>query len=129
MAASALASIRFVGLRRQRAGERHDVGRRQQLVQLVVAVDRIGAVAAAAGIAPDADDAHVERLGELGQPRADAAEADDQQRLAAELVLARGDLGDHAAPVLRRLVVAAGVQVALERQDQRHGVLGHRVRR
>ena len=38
------------------------------------------------------------------------------------------DVGDHAAPVLRGLVVAPGVDVPLQGQDQRHGVLGHGVR-
>ena len=52
------------------------------------------------------------------------AEADDQQGLAAELVLARGEVGDHAAPVLLGLVVARDVELPLHGEDQRHGVLG-----
>jgi len=54
---------------------------------------------------------------------ADAAEPYDQNRLAAKLVLALRRVTDHAAPVLRRLIVAPGVELAREGQDQGDGVL------
>jgi hypothetical protein len=60
--------------------------------------------------------------------RADAAEADDQQGLAAELVLALFKLRHHATPEVLRLVVAGKMQLARHREDQRHGVLGDRAR-
>ena len=67
-------------------------------------------------------------LAELGQPRADAAQADDQQGLAAELVLARGDVGDHAAPDAWLPGCRGSVwSWRLQGQDQRHRVLGHGV--
>ena len=106
MAAKAAALIRPVGLGRERAGQRHEVGLRHELHQVAHAVDRIGAVGALRGIAADADDLHVEGLGELGEMAADAAHADDQQGLAAQLVLALGEVADHAAPHLLVLVVA-----------------------
>ena len=48
---------------------------------------RIRVSGTSARVAADADHAHLERLGELRQPAADLSETDDQQRLAAELVL------------------------------------------
>ena len=78
-----------LGLRRERAGERDEVGLRQQLEQAVRAgtprrqrrrrstASRLVAITRM----PNA-------LRQRSQPRADAAEPDDQQRLAAEFVLA-----------------------------------------
>ena len=71
--------------------------------------------------------AHSEGARQPRQPRADAPEPDDQQGLAGELVLALRQVGDHAAPVPPGLVVAGEVQLARQRQDQRHGVLRHRL--
>ncbi len=55
-------------------------------------------------------------------------EPDDQQRLAAQLVLALRQVRDHAAPVVLDLVVAREMQLARHRQDQRHRMLGDRAR-
>ena len=71
--------------------------------------------------------AHAEGARHPRQPRADAPEPDDQQGLAGELVLALRQVGDHAAPVPPGLVVAGEVQLPRQRQDQRHGVLRHRL--
>jgi hypothetical protein len=49
---------------------------------------------------------HLKRLGEPRQPTADSSEADDQQRLACELVLALVERSDHPAKHFARLVVA-----------------------
>src|SRR5712671_5989401 len=60
--------------------------------------------------------------------RADAAEADDQQRLAAEFVLALADIRDHAAPVVLDLIVARNMKLTRHGEDQRHRVLGNGAR-
>ncbi len=56
--------------------------------QAVLRHHLVGGAAAGRDVALHRDHPHAERLREAGKPRADAAEADDQQRLAAELVLA-----------------------------------------
>ena len=61
-------------------------------------MNRVGGAAPARRIAAQPDHPHVERLGQPGETAADIAEADDQQRLAAKLVLALGEISDHAAP-------------------------------
>src|SRR5262249_46551943 len=61
-----------------------------------------------------------------GEPASDPAEPDDQQRLAADLLLAPPDIAHHAAPVPPGLVVARLGEPAGERQDERHGMLGDR---
>ena len=81
-------------------------------------------IAAARRVAPQADHPHVEGLGETREAAADIAEPDDEQRLAAELVLALRQVADHPAPDALCLVVARLGQAAGQRQDQRHGVLG-----
>src|SRR5581483_4507361 len=78
-------------------------------------------------IALEADHAHAESLGEPRQTSADAAEPDDDQRLAAELVLPLRQVGDHAAPGMLRLVVARLREATRHRQNERHCVLGHSV--
>jgi hypothetical protein len=52
--------------------------------------------------------------------RADLAEPDDQQRLAAQFVLPPAEIADHAAPMPLRLVVPRLGETPGERQDQRH---------
>src|SRR5262249_29587987 len=59
-------------------------------------------------------------------PGADPAEPDDQQRLAAKLVLALAGIGDHAAPVPPALVVAPGRNVPHHRENERHRVFRDR---
>ena len=49
-------------------------------------------------MAPQADEVHIESLGQLSQSSADVAEADDKERLAAEFVLALGEIADHPPP-------------------------------
>src|SRR5204862_6341134 len=81
-------------------------------------------IAAARRIAPQADDAHVEGLGETREAAPDISEADDEQCLAVELVLALREVADHLPPVAAVLVVARLGEAAGERQDQCHAVLG-----
>jgi hypothetical protein len=59
---------------------------------------------------------------------ADAAHADDEQRLAAEFVLALAEIADHAAPHLLVLIVARFRQSTRHRKDQRDRMLGHGAR-
>src|ERR1700733_1791537 len=56
---------------------------------------------------------------------ADPAHADDQQGLAAQLVLALGEIANHAAPYLLVLIVARLRQAPCDRQDERDRMLGH----
>src|SRR6185437_5599136 len=86
--------------------------------------DRIGAIRARSRVAADPDDAQVEGTGELRQAAADPAKADNQQRLAAEFVLALGPLTDHPAPEMSPLVVTGLGETANHRQDERHRMLG-----
>jgi hypothetical protein len=87
-AAERIGIDQLLGFRRQRAGEGNEIGLRQKCVELGHRVHCIRVSGTGARVAAYADDAHVERFGELRQPAADLSEADDQQRLAAELVLA-----------------------------------------
>jgi hypothetical protein len=77
----------LLGFRRQRAGEGNEIGLRQQCLEVGHRVHRIRVSGTGARVAADADHAHVERLGELREPAADLSKADDQHRLAAQLVL------------------------------------------
>ena len=72
------------------------------------------------------DHPHVEGARQRGEAHADAAEADDHQRLAAELLLAQGPIADHAAPPPRPLVVARKMKLTRERENERDGVFRHR---
>jgi hypothetical protein len=82
----------FRRLRVERTGERHEIGLGKKRTQRIEAVHRVRRRSAGGGIALDADDAESECLRELREPAADAAQADDDERLAAELVFARSDL-------------------------------------
>jgi hypothetical protein len=110
-------------LRRQRTGERHDVGLRQKLGQPVMCVDGVRSLGARVRIATRCDHAHVESPSEPRQARANAADPHDQQGFTVELVFACGDFRDHATPHFGGLVVATRMQLPLQRQDQRHGML------
>ncbi len=88
-------------------------------------MDRIGAVGALLGIAADTDHLHAEGLAELGEMAADVARADDQHRLSADLILALGQIADHASPEFFVLVVARLRETTGNRQHQGHGMLGH----
>jgi hypothetical protein len=114
------------GFRGQRAGEGSEIGLRQQCVELGHRVHRIRVSGTGARVGAGADNAHVERLGELRKPAAGLSEADDQQRLAAELVLSLREVADHTAPDPFCLIVARLRKPARERQHQRHDVLGDR---
>src|SRR5208283_3306646 len=65
-------------------------------------------------------------FGELGEASADLPEADDKERLAAELVLALRGIADHAAPDPFCLVVARLGKPAAQCQDEGHRMLGDR---
>src|SRR5690242_755884 len=93
-------------LLRQRAGQSNKVGLGQQGLELIHPVHCIRGSSARLRIASQPDHAHLKGLGKPGKAPADIAEADDQQRLAAELVLALGGIADHAAPEAPCLVVA-----------------------
>src|SRR5207302_7430333 len=80
-------------------------------------------IAAPRRIAPQADDAHIEGLGEARQAAADIPKTDDEQRLAAELILALCEIADHLPPDMPVLVVARLGKAAGQCQDQRHAVL------
>jgi hypothetical protein len=108
--------------------KRDEIRKRQHLAEPPVREHIVRVRAARARIAFRADHAHAERLRQAGEMRADAAEPDDQQRLAAEFVLALAQVGDHAAPVVLGLIVAREMQLARHRKDQRHPVLGDRAR-
>ena len=86
-AAERIGIDQLLGFRRQRAGEGDEIGLRQQRVEAGHRVHRIRVAGTGARVTADADHAHVERLGELRQQAADLSETDDQQRLAAKLVL------------------------------------------
>ena len=89
---------------------------------------RIGRARAVLRVAPQPDHPHVECLGELREASANVAEPDDQQGLAAEFVLARRQVADHAAPDALPLIVAGLGQPPRQRQDQRDGVFRDRLR-
>jgi len=91
-------------------------------------VDRVRDATAGGGIAAQADDPHVKGLGQPGEAPADIAQTDDQEALAAELVLPLGEIADHAAPHPPCLIVARLRQAAAQGQDQGHRVLGDRAR-
>jgi len=62
------------------------------------------------------------------QPReahSDTAEADDDQRPAAELLLAQRAVANHAAPAPLPLVVTRLVKLPRESEGERHRVLGN----
>jgi hypothetical protein len=65
-------------------------------------------------------------FGKLREPAADLSEADDQQRLAAKLVLSLREVADHTAPDPLCLVVARLGKPPRERQHECHEVLGDR---
>src|SRR5262245_38429941 len=75
--------------------------------------------------AANANYMHAKGARQRGEPAADASEADDDDGLAIELVLAGVAVGDHAAPMMSSLIVASGVELPGEGEDQRHGVLSH----
>jgi hypothetical protein len=89
-------------------------------------VHRVRSTAAEGRMAPQPDDMHLEGLGQLGQSFADVPQADDKERLAAELVLALGKIADHAPPHALLLVVTGLGKTAAQCQHQRHRVLGDR---
>ena len=64
----------------------------------------------------------------MGQAPTDSAKADDQQRLAAQFVLALRQVADHAPPKALRLVVARLGKAPAEGQDQCHGMFRDRLR-
>ena len=106
--------------RRVRHGGEDDVGPRQQVVELVGLAD-VGDVAVDRDVLGiDADHGHAEGRGPLRDLGADAAQADDQGRLAPEL--------DHRqcpvrVPAFRHLGVER-LDVAGEVQEQGEGVVG-----
>ena len=83
---------------------------------------------ALARILADADHLHSECLAEHREMAADTAHADHQHGLAAEFVLALGQVADHAAPDLLVLIVARLGQASRQGEDQRYCVLGHGAR-
>ena len=86
---------------------------------------RAGATASVSSATPaHTDDAHAEGAGQGREPQADAAKADHDQRLAAKLVLAAGPVADHRPPETLGLIVAREMELACQRQDQRHRVFG-----
>src|SRR5215469_7033469 len=87
---------------------------------------RIRRAMAGLRMAPQPDHAHVEGFGELSDAPADLTEPDDEQCLAAELVLPAGEIADHATPYLLHLVVARLREAARQSEDQSHRVLGDR---
>ena len=111
-----------LGCRRQGTGEGDEIGLGEEGGQVIGRVDGVGGCGGGGGVAFCGDDAHVEGLGEFGEAGADLAEADDEEGLAAQLVFARGEVADHAAPGAALLAVAAGVDVAGEGEDEGHGV-------
>jgi hypothetical protein len=113
-------------LGRERAGQRDEIGLRQHAEQAILANDLVGRPRALGRIAPGGDHPHVEGLGKRGQPRADAAQTGDHQRLAAELVFALRDVTDHAPPFVRDLVVARLRNLPRHGEDQGDGMLGDR---
>src|SRR6185369_15924416 len=112
------------GFRAQGAGKDHEIGPGKQPLQVRDSVNRVGRFASGRGIALDSDHSQPERLREVRKPAADVAQAHDEERLAADLVLALGDVGDHAAPRMLRLVIARFGELARHREDEGHRVLG-----
>ena len=113
-----------LGFGGERTGEDHEIGLGQERVELVHGVHRIRCTASKRRMAPQADEVHIEGLGQLGQSSADVAQADDEERLAAELVLALGEIADHPPPDALSLVVAGLRKTAAQGQHQRHRVFG-----
>ena len=89
---------------------------------------RFGVARPGGRIAAETDNVHVEGFGQTRQASANAPEADDDQRLAAEFVLALRQIADHAAPDFSRLVVARLGQAAGKRQNQADRMFGDRAR-
>src|SRR6185295_17830584 len=94
------------GLWRERTGQRDEIRLGQMLDQRRVRKHRVRRPRARSDIALGRDHAHAEGTREAREMRADAAEPDDQQRLAAELVFALAQVRNHAAPVVLHLIVA-----------------------
>ncbi len=118
----------LLGFFGQWAGQRDKIGLGQERGECRHRVHRIGSAPARGRVAAQPEDTHLERLGKAGEASADIAEADDQQCLAAELVLAPVGIADHAAPDAFCLVVARLGKPAGQSEDQGHRVLGHRLR-
>ncbi len=113
----------MVGVGVERGVERDDVGRRQQLVQLHVAQARCLGI----GVGPDvvAEQLAAEPGQDPGDHGTDLPGADDARRLAGEIEPEQAVEGEVALPHPG----VGAVDPAVERQDQRHRVLGHRMRR
>src|SRR5216683_2426970 len=86
---------------------------------------RVRRAPAGGGTAPQPDDAHLEGLGKPGKASADVAQADDQQRLAAEFILAPREIADHLAPDALYLIVARLGKPTAQCEYQGHRVLGN----
>jgi hypothetical protein len=80
-----------LGLLGQRTGEGDKIGLGQEGLELTHGVHRVRYAATGGRIAPQPDDAHIEGFGELGEASADLPQADDKERLVAELILPLGD--------------------------------------
>ncbi len=114
------------GFGRQRASQRHDIGLRERLAKVGLGDDLIGDLGLGPCRAAHADHPHVERLRQGSEAHADAAEADNDQRLAAELLLAQRAIADHAAPLPRLLVIARLMKLTRKGENERHGMFRHR---
>jgi hypothetical protein len=115
-----------LGLLGQRTGQRNNISFGQQGLELAHGMHRICRAATRGRIAPQPDDAHIEGFGELGEASANLPQADDRERLAAELILPLRGIADHAAPDVLCLVVTCLGKPAAQCEDQGHRVLGDR---
>src|SRR5262249_31150430 len=77
-------------------------------------------------IPPQPDNAHIEGFGELGKASADLPQTHHKERLGAQLVLALGEVANHAAPNPSFLIVARLGKPAAPRQDEGHGMFRDR---
>src|SRR5262249_62269213 len=98
---------------------------RQQLGQLVDAMNAIGSVCARTRVATNSDHFHVEGLCESGKTPSDTAEPDDHQRSPGQLVLALCKVRDHAAPDVAGPVIAAFRPATRPGPGEPHCMLRH----
>ena len=118
--------MKFLGLRRQRAGQSHDVGLAERTREVGLGKDLIGGVGRWPCRAAHPDHTHIEGASEPGETCADAAEPDDHQSLSAELLLAPGAVADHSAPKRLPLVVAREMKLPREGEDESDRMFRHR---